>query len=91
MVQPGEFHLDIDETNSQPAVSVTADSAFVGISHEVLDNSNMVEVVSHSSVSVDAVVKAEDGRDLFTYSNLMPGESFYFEYDEPCTIAVTAG
>jgi len=89
-VQHGEFHLDIDETNSQPAVSVTASPGLIGISHEVLDNGNTVQVFSHSSVPVDAVVKAKDGRDLFTYFGLMPGESFYFKNDKPCTITAVA-
>lgn len=84
----GEFHLDIDRPNNQP--TVTASPGFISLSDEILDNSNTIQALSHSSVSVDAVVKAKDGRDLFTYFGLLPSESFYFEYEEPCTITVVA-
>ncbi len=80
----GEFHLDVDKPNNEPTVTVSP--SFVSISADILDNSNTVLVVSNSSVPVDAEVITNDGRYLFTYSGLMPGCSFYFEYEEPCTI-----
>ena len=84
----GKSDRDIDEPNNQP--SVTASPGYISISPEILDDTNTVQVSSHSSVSVDAIVKAKDGRDLFTYFGLMPGETFYFEYEEPCTITAVA-
>lgn len=84
----GEFDLDINKPNNQPTASVSP--GYISLSHKILDNGNTVQVVSHSSVSLDVLVEAKDGRDLFTYFGLMPDESFYFEYEEPCTIIGTA-
>lgn len=84
------FDPNIFKLNNQPPVSVTASPGYISLSAEILDNSNTVQVVSHSTVPVDAVVKAKDERDLFTYFRLMPGKSFYFEYEEPCTVIAAA-
>lgn len=81
--------FDLDDSSNEPNVTITA-SGFLSVSHEILDNGNTVQVVSHSEVPIDAVVKAGDGRDLFAYLGLMPGESFCFEYQEPCEVVVSA-
>jgi hypothetical protein len=85
------WHLDfhLHESSSEPNVTITA-SGFIGISPEILDNSNTVRIISHSSVPVDAVVKAGDGHDLFAYLGLMPGESFCFECGGSCTVVASA-
>ena len=81
---------DINQPDNQPPVSVTASPGFISLSSEILDNGDTVQIISHSSVSVDVVVKAKDGRDLSTYFGLMPGESLYFEYEEPCAVTAVA-
>jgi hypothetical protein len=86
-----DSHVHFGESNTlepYPSVSIAVSPGVVGISSQVLDGT--VQVTSHSSVLVDAVVQAEDGCVLCTYRGLMPGEPFSFEYDgEPCTIVAS--
>ncbi len=91
----GDWHNDfdindiLDDITNEPKVTVTASPGFLSIYPEVLDNSNMVRVISYSSFPVDAVVKTEDGRDLLLYYGLEPLESFYFQSEDSCTITAT--
>jgi len=84
----GEFHLDIDRSNNEPTVAVTVSPGLIALSAESLDNGTTVQAVSHSSVPIDAIVKARDMCD--TYWGLMPGEFFNFKSEEPCTITAVA-
>jgi hypothetical protein len=76
------------KSDSELGVTVTA-SGFISIDPEILDDST-ARITSHSSGPVDAVVQYEDGRTLLTYSGLLPGGFFDFEYVEPCTVVASA-
>ena len=84
------FDPNIFKPNNQPPVSVTASPGFISISAEKLDDSNDIQVVSHSTIPVNMIIHDKDGSVLFTYFGLMPSESFYFEYEEPCTVIAAA-
>jgi len=85
----GDWHNDFDindifdDTTNEPKMTVTA-SGFLSIYPEFLDN-NIVRVTSNSTLPVDVEAKAEDGREIFSYYGLKPGESFYFQIDDSCT------
>jgi hypothetical protein len=85
------WHQDFHSPESRNETNVTINaSGFLSVSPEILDNGDTVRIINHSSGPVDAVGKTGDGRDLLVYRGLMPGENFYFECGEPCTIIVSA-
>lgn len=92
----GDWPLDIDLPGSsvelgEPGVIVTAYPGFIGLNTEILEDSNVVKVISTSSLPVDVVVKAEEGQDIFTYRGLMPSEYFLFEWHTgTCTVSAVA-
>lgn len=86
----GHWHGNTTELRDNQPTVATVSGGFVGISHKVLDNSNTVKVVKQSTVPMDVEVKVKDGRDLFTYRGLKPGESINFKYAEPCTVTGSA-
>ena len=82
-----DFHSP--ESSNETTVNITS-SGFLSISSDILDDGNTVQVTSLSSDPVDVVVKDKDGRDIFTYSGLMPGENFNFKRAEHCTVIASA-
>jgi hypothetical protein len=86
------LYLDIDrpsDSTLRSRVNITVNSGIVSISPEILADGTL-QVTSNSSVPVDLVVETEDGRDISTYSGLLPGESACLEYVEPCTVIASA-
>lgn len=84
-----DFHAE--EVEREQGVTVTAIPGYISAHTWTPDNSNWHLVVSDSSVPVDAVAKAKDEHVLYTYENLKPGGSFWFESEEPFIISVVAG
>jgi hypothetical protein len=91
----GNWDVDshFDEFNNQPInkpVTITVSSGVIAAHIYNLDNSNWHQVISDSTVSVGAEVKVQGGSILFTYENLPPGDSFWFETEEPCVVTIVA-
>lgn len=83
-----DIHGNVTEARgNQP--TVTASGGFIAVSPQILDNGT-VQVTSNSTVPADATIKTRDGRYLFTYSGLLPGECFYFQPKQPCVVSVAA-
>jgi len=95
LIWPGHTDINTDnsqnERNNEPEVTVTVSPDYIAVSSpEFLDDSNIAKVINYSTVPVDAVIKAEDGRDLFLFSGVQVNAPFYFRATESCTITVSA-
>jgi hypothetical protein len=83
-----ESHIDFHVDEIDNHVTISTEYGFVGTSSEFVDNG--IKVISTSTIPVDAVVKTQTGRYLFTVYKLQPGDSFYFKPEESVIVSVAA-
>jgi hypothetical protein len=85
----GESNVDyhLDELDNK-RVTLTVTPGLINGSVQPLDSG--FQVISNSTVSVNAEVKTQAGRYLFTVYDLLPGNSFYFEPEESSIVILVA-
>jgi hypothetical protein len=88
------WKIDIDfheeDINREQGVTLTVSPGFISARTSTALNNDWHQIISDSTVPIDAEVKAENGNSIFIYDTLLPGDSFYFQSQEPCVVTIVA-
>ena len=84
-----EFDFHLEESKPEQGVTMTVTTGIISAHTWTPENSNCHQVISDSSVIIEAEVKNAKGQIIFTYDCLHPGDSFWFYSEEPCLVIVS--
>ena len=79
-----------DPQNIDELIIVTSAGGYISVGTAPVVDDRQHLVTSYSSIPIDAGFQTEEGNNLFTYQNMMPGESLLLDSKFPCRITFYA-